>query len=175
MQALETDLARVASLAARDDDLAFVYFVDIMWDREARPDAELDALVDRIAAEIVPQIDCTACAHCCRSIPIGLTPADIPILAQAVQMAPDQFAAHHVDRESAAADGEWGYFRAVPCAFLGGSRCSIYAARPRSCRDYPAFTPDFRWQMFSIIQGAAVCPIIFNVIERLKHELRWTE
>ena len=46
MSSLETDLARIAALSERqrDDSQAFVYYVDTMWNREARPDAELDAL-----------------------------------------------------------------------------------------------------------------------------------
>ncbi len=175
---LETDLDRIAALAQarRDDDLAFAYYVEIMWTRECRADAELDALVDRIAAEVVPHIDCLACANCCRSIAVGLAPDDMLPLAQALSLPPAQVIAQYVDQRAGQDWHEWGVFRCSPCAFLGGAsgtRCTLYDHRPQSCRDYPAFTPDFRWLIDEYIAGVGKCPIIFNVITRLKIHLGW--
>ncbi len=76
MVSLETDLDRIAALAEQrhDDNRAFAHFVDIMWEREGRSDAELDALVERIAADVSRAIDCRACANCCRTLTVGLEP-----------------------------------------------------------------------------------------------------
>lgn len=172
---LETDLERVAALArARHDDTqAFVCYVDVLWEREGRADAELDALVDAVAADVSAQIDCTACANCCRHLTVGLTPEDIPPLAQALRLTAHEVTSRYVDREAGARQDEWGVLCCSPCPFLAGTRCSLYPARPQSCRDYPAFTPDFRWLMPEIVKGAGLCPIIYNVIERLKVHLGW--
>jgi len=157
----------------RDDDEAFGYYIDLLWDREGRTDAELDALVGSIASEVIPHVDCTTCADCCHPDDIGLTPDDIPRLAAGLGLTEDEVIARYVDREAGARVGEWGVFRGTPCPFLSGQRCSIYPYRPQACRDYPAFTPDFRWLYPLLARSAGRCPIIFNVIERLKARLGW--
>ncbi len=169
---IETSLERIAALTAqhRDDNQAFNHYIDIMWERERRTDAELDALVDAIAARVIPHIDCTACANCCRSLPVGLTPADIPSLTRATGLPPDTITRRYV---APSQSGEWGVLCEVPCPFLRGNTCSVYSSRPRACRDYPAFTPDFRWLRDYFMRGAGHCPIIFNVIEHLKRHLGW--
>jgi hypothetical protein len=168
--ALQLDIIEEQAGRLRDDYEAFGHYINIMWERENRTDAELDALVDEIAAEIIPQIDCTACANCCRALTVGLTPEDIPPLANALRLPPDQVIASYVAGEQ---NGEWGIFRCSPCPLLDGKRCSVYAHRPQSCRDYPAFTPDFRWLLDEILSGVGKCPIIFEVIEALKVRLNW--
>jgi hypothetical protein len=177
MVMIQTDLAVIAALAEqhRDDNEAFGHYIDIMWDREGRADAELDALVSEIAAEVIPQIDCTACAHCCRTITIGLTLDDVPPLAAALHLTPEQVIAQVVDREAGEAHGEWGIMRGSPCPLLKDNLCAIYTHRPQACRDYPALTPDFRWLHDEMLRGVGRCPIIFNVIERLKTRLGWTD
>lgn len=173
---LITDLDRVAALAdaRREDTRAFAHYVELMWDREGRTDGELDALVEAIAAGVIPRIDCTACANCCRSVPVGLVPGDVPPLAAALGLPEQEVIACYVDRRAGARQGEWGILRGAPCPLLDGGRCSVYAYRPGSCRAYPAFTPDFRYLLLPIARGAGLCPIIFNVIERLKHRLGWS-
>jgi Fe-S-cluster containining protein len=175
MPPLEVDLQSIAANAAlrRDDNEAFGYYVDTVCERGDWTDNGLDALVDRVAAEVTAQIDCTACGNCCRALTVGLTPDDIPALSGALRLPPEDVIAQYVDRDAARDEEEWGVFRAHPCALLTGKRCSIYAARPQSCRDYPAFTPDFRYLAQPIIAGAGLCPIIYHVIERLKIELGW--
>lgn len=172
---LETDLARIAAQTApqRDDILAFAHYIDIMWEREGRADAELDALVAGIAAEVSAQIDCTRCANCCRSLTVGLTAEDIAPLAEALDLSPEAVCARYVDRARAAAEDEWGVLSATPCPLLRGTLCTVYPQRPQSCRDYPAFTPDFRYLAPAILSGADRCPIIFNVLARLKIALGW--
>lgn len=172
---IETDLNRIATITAgqRDDNEAFRYYVDTMWERDGRSDSALDALVESVAAEVSAQVDCTACGNCCRSLQVGLVPGDVPRLADALLIPPERVLERYVARRDGPPDQEWGVFRHTPCAFLRGRTCVVYAHRPQACRAYPAFTPDFRWLMKPIMAGAGQCPIIFNVIERLKVRLGW--
>ncbi len=130
-------------------------------------DADLDALVEAIAAPIVAATDCTQCARCCRALDVYLTPEDASRLATGLGCDVEQALAAHVDRESAALVGEWGKLRGQPCPFLADRLCTIYPYRPESCRLYPVFTPDFRWTLEDLIPGAAVCPIILHVLDAL--------
>ncbi|MDZ4764227.1 MAG: YkgJ family cysteine cluster protein [Chloroflexota bacterium] len=127
-------------------------------------DAELDARIDAIAQPIIAAIDCTACAHCCRTAQVALTPRDVARLARGLDTTPTAIIADYVDRAAGKAVGEWGVMRASPCPFLKGKLCSIYAHRPESCALYPQFTPDFRWTLAHTIDGAGACPIIYNVL-----------
>jgi Fe-S-cluster containining protein len=175
MISLETDLNRIAALAEqyRDDNRAFAHFIDIMWEREGRSDAELDALVEQIAADVSRSIDCTACANCCRTLTVGLEPDDVDRLAAGLGCSAGEVLTRYVDRAAGAAFGEWATLRGVPCPLLRDNLCRVYAHRPLACAQYPAFTPDFRWLLDYILEDVGRCPIVFNVIERLKARLGW--
>ena len=163
MMTLVTNLDQIRQLAAqRHDEFEVMrYMLEADDDLD---DARLDALVEQIAAPITAAIDCTQCANCCRSLDVYLTEQDVQHLADGVHIPVDEVITRYVDRDSAAEVEEWGRLRARPCVFLRGKLCSIYAHRPESCRLYPVFTPDFRWTLADTIEGAAVCPIIYNVL-----------
>lgn len=175
---LVTDLLEVRGRAAaqRSDTDAFGHFIDIMWEREGRPDAELDSLVDALAAEVAAGVDCTRCANCCR-MPVGLEPRDVERLAEGLHLTPETVLDRWVDRASGPEWDEWAVMRGVPCPLLQPSAdralCAVYTHRPGACRAYPALTPDFRWMFETLADDAGLCPIIFNVIERLKEVLGW--
>ena len=62
-----------------------------------------------------------------------------------------------------------------PCCFLkddGG--CEIEACKPENCRDYP-FTnkPERLFSLLSILTSASICPVVFEMLERLKQEYRF--
>ncbi|NDJ84368.1 MAG: YkgJ family cysteine cluster protein [Chloroflexi bacterium] len=167
----QTDLEVIAAEAQRraDDYSSFRYYVEL----DERTDAELDRLVERIAAPVIAGIDCTTCANCCRHLNVYLTPDDVQCLSQGTSLSVDAVLDLLVDRERAQSVGEWGVFRDQPCWFLENNLCRVYPQRPESCRDYPAFTPDFRWLLEDILEGVGQCPIIYNVIEHLQAVLGW--
>lgn len=166
MPDLITDLDEIKRLAqARQDEFSVMrHMIDLADDKT---DAEVDALVDEIAAPIIDAIDCMQCANCCRSLNVYLTPDDAQRLADGIDVPLDSLVDRYVDYESAQQVGEWGVFRQSPCALLDGKRCSVYAHRPETCRTYPALTPDFRWTIEDTLDGAGVCPIIYNVLDKL--------
>ncbi len=165
-----TDLDQIRQLAGqrRDDFEVLRYLLEADDDLD---DIELDALVERIAAPIIAAVDCKQCANCCRSLDVYLTESDAQRLTDGIQIPVDEIITRYIDRESATQVGEWGRFRARPCAFLNDTLCSVYPHRPESCRLYPVFTPDFRWTLTDTIQGAGSCPIIYNVLVALLDEV----
>jgi uncharacterized protein len=134
---------------------------------ETRTDEELDALVDEIAAPIVAAIDCTQCANCCRSLDVCLVPNDVDNLSAALLIPIEDIITNYADEDLGEKHGEWAVIPQKPCPFLGGNLCTIYAHRPESCRIYPQFTPDFRYNLEDTIEGTFFCPIIYNVLNEL--------
>ena len=138
-------------------------------------DAALDGMIDALATPIVGAIDCTQCGNCCRVLDVYLTQDDAARLADGLLIPLEAVETRYIDREAAAAVEEWGTFRAKPCAFLRGMLCSVYAHRPESCRAYPEFTPDFRWVLPNMLDGARMCPIIYNVLDAVSAKIdAWT-
>ena len=66
-------------------------------------------------------------------------------------------------------------FAAQPCPLLEENRCTVYEHRPDDCRSYPHLDKDeFVFHLAQAVENCAVCPIVYNVFERLKDEL-WGE
>lgn len=168
---LEIDLDYIAVQAAKnqDDYEAFRYYIEL----DEQSDVALDALAEEVAAPVVAGIDCTTCANCCRHLSVYLTAADAARLANGINVSMNAFTQTYVETNGARAEGEWGKLQARPCPFLLGKLCSIYPHRPESCRLYPVFSPDFRWTLEDLFGGIGLCPIIYNVVERLKIVLKW--
>jgi ferredoxin len=156
------NLEQLKSLADdhRDDFEVLGYMLELNLDVT---DAQIDAWVDQVAEPIIDATDCTQCGNCCRVLDVYLTEDDGTRLQSAVDVTLDSI----LDYDSAQKVGEWATFRAHPCGFLKGKLCSVYDHRPESCRAYPVFTPDFRWLVDDVMDGAAICPIIFNVLMSL--------
>jgi hypothetical protein len=132
-----------------------------------RTDEALDALVEGVAAPIIAAIDCTQCANCCRTLDVCLVPPDIDRLAAGLHIPIEEVITRYADEDLGAVQGEWAVIPVHPCPMLQGNLCSIYAHRPHACRIYPQFTPDVRYNLDDIIEGAATCPIIYNVLSAL--------
>lgn len=166
--ALVLELARIARIARRDAVANERYRVYLKREMPLS-NAALDAVVGAIRDEVVPQIDCTACARCCRSLQIVLDRKDIARLARRAGVSPDAFVRRHV---AEAPDGVL-HFAVSPCPMLGDDgRCTVYADRPKACRDYPYLdTPKFRSRSLTMAENVGACPIVFNVWERLKRRV----
>ena len=165
MDNLVTDLEQIKILAQQnhDDFEVLGYMLEL---HEETPDDVIDTWVDSIAKPIIEAIDCTQCGNCCRSLDVYVTPDDVQRLSTGIVIPLDTIMTD-IDNESAPKVGEWGKFKAKPCGFLDGNLCSVYAHRPETCRTYPVFTPDFRWTIDDTIEGASICPIIYNVLTTL--------
>lgn len=168
MMPLESDLQRVQQLAAaRHDEFEVLrYLLELDDDID---DARLDALVEEIAAPIRAAIDCTKCANCCRTLTVYMTPEDAKLLADGLGTPPAEVIRSYIDPASSPDEDAWR-LRFRPCCFLEGKLCSVYAHRPDACRIYPSFAPDFRWTLENTLDGAGICPIIYNVLSQLSEQ-----
>ncbi|MDQ7024484.1 MAG: YkgJ family cysteine cluster protein [Anaerolineae bacterium] len=165
------DLETVAHLAEQRKDEFDVLRYQLQYDDDLS-DEKIDVLVDSIAAPIVAAIDCTQCANCCRGLSVQLGDDDIVNLATATEKSVESIKTDFVDAETYSDDPDIiGTFKHKPCTFLSGKRCSVYAQRPEACRLYPQFTPDFRWMLNWMLEGAGKCPIIYNVLDAVSAQV----
>ena len=165
---IEMDVKQIERLAAEREDENWE-FRAFLKQLDMTPEA-IDVFVHRITAEVTAQIDCTKCANCCRQIRPVLDKDDISEFALGLKMSASQFRQTYLEP---ADDAPAKYvFNETPCPFLQNGRCANYACRPKDCRSYPHLNKEeFVLRLWGVIENYGVCPIVFNVYERLKAEL----
>lgn len=128
------------------------------------PSRELDEQVIPLASEIAAGIDCRACANCCRELEAGLNSAEIQRLSSLLQLTEEAFASQHTATEK----GTGIVFLKSPCVFLDDCSCSIYAAKPGSCSDFPGLErKGIKFRLRRIFQHLPLCPIIYHTMHTL--------
>jgi len=138
-------------------------------------DDGLNNVVQGLTKEIWSQIDCTECANCCRTTLTRVVPDEFAPLARTLGLSIEDLKVQVLHREDDVGEmGEAGWVLPLPCPLLDGNLCRVYDERPQQCRDYPNLHTDFRMHSISRFTNAEICPIVFNVIEELKVELRWS-
>ena len=126
----------------------------------------------RIAQDIEDQIDCTACANCCRVATIKVIERDVEKLARHLGIGKQQFVEEYTQED----EGEGRVLKRTSegCVFLEGNLCSVYEARPHTCMTFPHLTHGAGslvsrlWQM---VDRACYCPIVYNTLEAWKTDL----
>ena len=94
----------------------------------------LDKIVQEVHQEVFAEIDCTACANCCKTLGPLFTEADIQRIAKHFRMKLGAFEEAFLKVDE---DGD-KIFKTMPCPFLGEDNlCSIYDVRPKACREFP--------------------------------------
>lgn len=163
-----TDLQRIREIveAEADENIRFRQFLAyrLPWS-----DRALDAQVAEIIQEVEAAIDCTACANCCRTLEISVDEEDMARMGVHLGYSAETVMAQYTapGRQCPRA------LAPSPCPFLAGCRCGIYPARLRDCREFPHLHKgSFRTRMWQLLGYAEDCPIIFNVLRRLKQALQ---
>lgn len=160
---IETDLNKIKKIAKEKEDenwefRAFLKNLDIER-------AELDAIVQKIADQITPKIDCTECANCCKGLSPILEKEDINTLSCHLDMSSDEFIDKYLELDE---DSDYT-FTSTPCPFLENNLCTVYEHRLTTCRSYPhLYKSGFVFRLWGIIQNYEYCPIVFNVFNQLK-------
>lgn len=162
---LEKDPEKVRQLAAGKMDEHLRLRAFLKWG--AVPASLVDRLFHRLGAEVAAEIDCASCGSCCRQLSPVLLPKDVERLARRLRVPNPQLRASLLRKE----DDRFVFAR-LPCPLLEGTRCSCYTDRPKDCRSYPHLhKKDMTSRLLGVIENAAICPIVFGVLERLKAEL----
>ena len=129
---------------------------------------ELDEKVHKINNLVTPQIDCTACGACCRQLMINVTTEENIQVADHLKISPKQFKENYLEESM---QGKL-IINAIPCHFLEDSKCTVYENRFTECRAFPHLhETNFKGRLFGTLIHYKMCPIIYNVVEKLKTEV----
>ena len=158
------DVQQIAALAKekKEENERFRVFL-----RSVRSQ-EVDRKVLQLNEEVSAQIDCTQCANCCKTIEPGVSEDEILRMAKYHRQSIGDFINEFISQEPGTGIQ---YLRQQPCIFLHDHKCSIYEGRPASCADYPHLhQPQFKFRFKAVMSQYEICPIVFNVVERLKSD-----
>ena len=129
----------------------------------------------RIAEEIEGQIDCTACANCCRVATVRISDRDIDRLARHFSMTRAEFLSEYTGESEE--EGRILRRNEAGCLFLEGNDCTVYGARPDICSRFPHLVRgngSIASRMWQFIDRACYCPIVYNSLEAFKAESKFT-
>jgi uncharacterized protein len=163
---LETDLKKIEQLSKQREKANWEFRCFLKQSDYSVK--EIDSVVKDLYTEISSQIDCTKCANCCKIIHPVLSEADIKRLARHQGLSCVQFKLRFVTTD----EDHDSVFNQTPCPFLENNSCTVYEHRPGDCRSYPHLHKrQFVFRMNQAFLSCSVCPIAFNVYERLKQIL----
>ncbi len=123
------------------------------------------ARLPELHREAFEQVDCLACANCCKNYSPRFKMPDIKRIARHLRMKETDFIGTYLRMDE---DGDY-VVTAHPCPFLGADNyCSIYEDRPRDCRRYPYTDEDVLVRQPGLtLKNAASCPAVFHVLEQM--------
>lgn len=123
----------------------------------------------KAAEEIQDQIDCRACAECCRVTEVQIVERDVEKLAKFLGLSEKEFVEKYTSVDE---DGTPILKRnAQGCEFLSGNECTVYEARPGNCERFPHLlrgAGSLEARMWAFVDRATYCPIVFNWMEKVK-------
>lgn len=161
MQLVETDLEKIL-FKTTNDEKTNDRFSDFLTKLDS---TALDEEIIRLEKIIAPQINCTSCGNCCKSLMVNINETEANVVADFLQKNRTEFNKLFVEKS----EGGKMLINTIPCHFLSNNVCTIYEVRFESCREFPALhLPNFQKRLFTVFMHYARCPIIFNVMEELK-------
>lgn len=126
----------------------------------------LDYAFHSLHEETFKEVDCLACANCCKTTSPLFQPTDVERAAKALRMKPQKFIDTYLREDE---DGDI-VLQSSPCPFLGGDNyCLIYKHRPTACREYPHTNRKRMHQILKITEkNALICPAVSRILTKIE-------
>ena len=166
---IEPNKVRETAEKKAEENLMFRTFLKMSADEE-----ELDRQFKRLHKEIFAQYDCSKCRNCCKEYKTEIPKKDLEKIAKKLDMSKSLLISTFLEKDS---KSENYLVRGEACAFLDQEgACILGNCKPKACRDYP-FTnkPDRKGSLLDIVQNTLVCPVVYEILERLKAEYGFSE
>lgn len=136
---------------------------------DKNPPRNLYATMVQIDKEVWKEVDCLACANCCKAMTPTYTAADMKRISAHLGMTIDAFKAKWLKKERGP-KGDW-INKSTPCQFLDlkTNLCSIYEVRPADCASFPHLTKKKVLDYIDVHkQNITECPAAYKMVEKLK-------
>lgn len=165
---METDINKIRKLSKEKEDenwefRSFLKGCDISEEK-------IDLIVHELYKKVSSEIDCRACANCCREVQPVFDQEDIQRFSKCLDISCAQFKDQYLIKDD---DPGKFVFNKRPCPFLKDNLCSHYNCRPRDCKSYPHLHKcGFIFRLINVIGNCSICPVVFNVYECLKYEIQ---
>lgn len=161
---IEPSKVKAAAKAREDENLKFRSFLKNRADED-----NLDRQFLKLHNELFSGYDCCKCNNCCRAYGTTVQEYEFAPIAGFLGVTEEEFAKEYLFQ------GAEGYELKGPCKFLNeDGKCAIYECRPEECRDFPyTDKPGRLWSLYGVLEFAGECPIVFEILERLKDIYRF--
>ena len=133
---------------------------------------ELDWQFLHLHKELFADYDCSKCRNCCKMYKGSIPVEDIDRDAQYLEITPEQFIDTYLEKEDYGINYQTKH---KPCDFLQeDGNCKLGDCKPDSCKEYPyTDQPERLSSLLSILDTIEICPVAFEIFERLKQEYRF--
>jgi Fe-S-cluster containining protein len=165
---LETDIKTIEERTRQngDDDTRYRHLLKVC----GLTTEEIDAIAHRHYQEVSAQIECRECGNCCKVFRPLLKPGDIDRLAGHLKTPREEFIREYLVECD---HGKVHFCKLTPCPFLVDNACTVYPYRFDACRSYPGLhRKGFVSRLSIAFANCSICPIVYNVYERVKREIR---
>ncbi|MFP4664683.1 MAG: YkgJ family cysteine cluster protein [Bacteroidales bacterium] len=129
---------------------------------------EVDDFVHAWDTELFRDTDCLDCGNCCRNLGPMITDHDISRLAKHLKIKPSDLLEKYLRQD----DAGYYVFKSLSCPFLmDDNYCTVYASRPKACREYPhTDRVNFKQIIEISIKSAKICPVVHKILTELNNK-----
>lgn len=130
---------------------------------------KLDKQFRKLHDELFAVYDCNQCRNCCKMYCGVIPEKDIERVAVQFSISSEEFIDKYLEYNPAGVSYKTKH---CPCDFLKeDGDCALGECKPENCRKYPYTDQSDRMgSLLSIIESASICPVVFEILERLKEE-----
>jgi len=119
--------------------------------------------------ELFEDFDCSKCRNCCKVYHGSFPIEDIERATEKLDISKEKLISFYLKKDEITGIYETKH---MPCDFFEeNGECKLGDCRPDSCKNYPYTNqPERLFSLYSVLEAVEVCPVAFEIYERLKAE-----